>query len=131
MNISRIPVFALAILFAIGCFYAAFGIVSIVAGAVVGYKLWWLELLVAGFCVWLGIKVFGFLEARQIIKPRLESNERAIWRLAYRKGWNLKLVEIVDSTPLDEASALAALQSLVAKAQARLEPDGTWTLLEA
>jgi hypothetical protein len=130
MNTSRLPVLALALLFAAGCYYAAFGAISLLAGALVGYRLWWLELLVAGFCAWFGIVIFGFLERRQLAKPALESNERAIWRLAYRKGWSLKLEEIVNSTLLDEASALEALQSLASKVQAKLEPDGSWTLLD-
>ncbi len=56
--------------------------------------------------------------------------ERAIWRLAYRKGWNLNFKEILANTMLDEPTALNALKSLEQKQQVKLEPDGTWTLLK-
>jgi hypothetical protein len=130
MNPSRFPALALAVLFAIGCFYAAFGTISVLAGAKLGYQLWWLELLIAGFCVWLGLQVFARVQNRQQRNPRADRGERAIWRLAYRKGWKLKLEDILDGTMLDQNSALSALRSLEAKQQAKLESDGTWTLLE-
>ncbi len=130
MNSSRIPALALAVLFAVGCFYAAFGTISVLAGAKLGYQLWWLELLIAAVFVWLGLQVFARVEKRQNINPRADRGERAIWRLAYRKGWKLSFKEILDGTMLDETSALSALKSLEAKHQAHLEPDGTWTLLE-
>lgn len=130
MNLSRIPAFALAILFAVGCYYATFGVISILAGVVIGYKLWWLELVIACFCVWLGLQTFARVENRQQASPRSDRGERAIWRLAYRKGWKLSLEQITQGTMLDEASALQALKSLEEKQQATLEPDGTWTLQE-
>jgi hypothetical protein len=130
MNSSRFPALALSVLFAVGCFYAAFGTISVLAGAKVGYQLWWLELLVAAVCVWLGLKVFARVENRQQANPRADRGERAIWRLAYRKGWKLSVTDILEGTMLDESSALNALRSLEAKQQAKLEPDGTWTLLE-
>ena len=130
MNTSRIPALALAVLFAVGCYYAAFGVISILAGAIVGYKLWWLELLTALLCVWLGLQAFARVENRQRAAPRADRGERAIWRLAYRKAWKLSLEDITRGTMLDEASALAALKLLESKNQARLEPDGTWVLLD-
>ena len=130
MNSSKLPAIALSVLFAVGCFYAAFGTISLVAGAKMGYQLWWLEFLVAAVCVWLGLQVFSRAENRQSLNPRADRGERAIWRLAYRKGWRLKLEEILEGTMLDENSALKALSSLEAKQQAKLEPDGTWTLVE-
>jgi hypothetical protein len=130
MNSSKLPALALSVLFAVGCFYAAFGTISVLAGVKVGYQLWWLELLIAIFCVWLGLQVFARLERRENVNPRADRGERAIWRLAYRKGWKLSLEEIVESTMLDNVSALNALRSLEAKQQAKLESDGTWTLLE-
>jgi hypothetical protein len=130
MNLSRIPAFSLAILFAVGCYYAAFGVISILAGVVVGYKLWWVELLISCVCVWFGLKTFARVENRQQISPRADRGERAIWRLAYRKGWMLSLEDITQGTMLNEVSALAALKSLESKNQAKLEPDGVWTLQE-
>ena len=130
MNLSRIPAFALAILFAVGCYYATFGVISILAGAAVGYKLWWVELLIALLCVWFGLQTFTRVENRQQIAPRADRGERAIWRLAYRKGWKLSLEDITRGTMLNEVSALAALKSLESKNQVKLEPDGTWTLQE-
>jgi hypothetical protein len=130
MNSSRFPALALSVLFAVGCFYAAFGTISVLAGVKVGYQLWWLEFLIAVFCVWIGLQMFSRVERRQNINPRADRGERAIWRLAYRKGWKLSFEDILQGTMLDEASALNALRSLEAKQQARLEPDGTWTLLE-
>jgi hypothetical protein len=130
MNSSRLPALALAVLFAVGCFYAAFGTVSVLAGAKMGYQLWWLELLIAGVSVRLGLQVFARVENRQQNNPRMDRGERAIWRLAYRKGWRLSLEDILTETMLNEQSALHALGSLEAKRQAKLESDGTWTLLE-
>ncbi len=130
MNSSRLPALALAVLFAVGCFYAAFGLVSVVAGAKVGFQLWWFEFLIAAVCVWLGLQLFARVQNRQNINPRADRGERAIWRLAYRKGWKLSLKDILEGTMLNESSALSALRSLEAKQQAKLEPDGTWTLLE-
>jgi hypothetical protein len=130
MNSSRLPAVALAVLFAVGCFYAAFGTISVLAGVKVGYQLWWLELLIAAASVWLGLKLFSRVENRQNGNPRADRGERAIWRLAYRKGWKLSLEDILEGTMLNENSALNALRSLEAKQQAKLEPDGTWTLLE-
>ncbi len=130
MNSRQFPAIALAVLFAVGCFYAAFGTISVLAGAKMGYQLWWLELLIAAVCVWLGLQLFSRIENRQDTNPRADRGERAIWRLAYRKGWKLSLGEILAGTMLDESSALSALKSLEAKHQAKLEPDGTWTLLE-
>jgi hypothetical protein len=130
MNTTRLPALALAVLFAAGCYYAAFGVVSVVAGVLVGYQLWWLELSIALLCVWIGLKVFARVENHQNANPRADRGERAIWRLSYRKGWKLRLEEILEGTLLDENAALAALKSLEAKQQARLEPDGTWTLLD-
>lgn len=130
MNSSKLPALALSVLFAVGCFYAAFGTISVLLGVKTGYQLWWLELLIAIFCVWFGLQIFFRVENRQDINPRADRGERAIWRLAYRKGWTLSLKDILDGTMLDENSALNALKSLEAKQQARLEPDGTWTLIE-
>jgi hypothetical protein len=130
MNTARLPAIALAVLFAVGCYYAAFGVVSILAGVLVGYQLWWLELLFALLCVWFGLKVFARVENHQKLNPRADRGERAIWRLAYRRGWKLKLEDILEGTLLNKNAALTALKSLEAKQQARLEPDGTWTLLE-
>jgi hypothetical protein len=130
MNSSKLPALALAVLFAAGCFYAAFGTISVLAGAKLGYQLWWLELLIAAACVWLGLQVFSRVENRQSVNPRADRGERAIWRLAYRKGWKLSLEDILAGTMLDENSAMNALRSLEAKQQAKLEPDGTWKLFE-
>jgi hypothetical protein len=130
MNSSRLPAIALSVLFAVGCFYAAFGTISVLAGATVGYRLWWLELLIAATCVWLGLQAFARVENRQQRHPRADRGERAVWRLAYRKGWKLSLADILEGTMLDEQAALNALKSLEAKQHAKLESDGTWTLLE-
>jgi hypothetical protein len=131
MNTLRIPAIVLAVLFAVGCYYAAFGVVSVFAGTVIGFKLWWTELLIACSCFWWGLQLFARVENKQRIAPRADRGERAIWRLAYRKGWKLSLEDITRGTMLNEVSALAALKSLESKNQAKLEPDGTWILQES
>lgn len=130
MRNARLPAVALALLFAVGCYYAAFGVVSIAAGVLVGYQLWWLELSIALICLWFGLVIFARVEQRQHTIPRTDRGERAIWRLAYRKGWKLRLEDILEGTLLDETSALAALKALESKQQAKLETDGTWVLLD-
>jgi hypothetical protein len=113
----------------IGFGYATLGLVSLVSSTVWGARLWWLEVTVALIASMLVARGFLGLQNRQTDVPRVDRGERAIWRLSYRRGQVLSLEQIVQETLLDEGSALAALRSLEAQGQARLEDDGRWRLL--
>ncbi len=112
----------------IGFGYATLGVLSIIGTNKLGFALWWLEPLIAVavglICFWLCTKV----ATRQTNSPILSRGERAIWRLAYRRGWELSLEEILQNTMLEQSAALAALQKLEATGQAvQLEPN-RWKL---
>jgi hypothetical protein len=120
----------LAVCVGIGFGYATLGLVSLVSSTVWGARLWWLEVTVALIASMLVARGFLGVQNRQTDVPRVDRGERAIWRLSYRRGQVLSLEQIVQETLLDEGSALAALRSLEAQGQARLENDGRWRLLE-
>jgi hypothetical protein len=119
----------LAVCVGIGFGYATLGLVSLVSSTVWGARLWWLEVTVALIASMLVARSFLGVQNRQTDVPRVDRGERAIWRLSYRRGQVLSLEQIVQETLLDEGSALAALRSLEAQGQARLEDDGRWRLL--
>jgi hypothetical protein len=119
----------LAVCVGIGFGYATLGLVSLVSSTVWGARLWWLEVTVALIASMLVARSFLGVQNRQTGEPRVDRGERAIWRLSYRRGQVLSLEQIVQETLLDEGSALAALRSLEAQGQARLEDDGRWRLL--
>ena len=119
----------LAVCVGVGFGYATLGAVSAVSNTVWGTRLWWLEVMMALIAATLVAWAFVRVQSRQTDLPRLDRGERAIWRLSYRRGLVLSLEQIVQETLLDEGSALAALRSLEAQGQARLEDDGRWRLL--
>ncbi len=63
--------------------------------------------------------LFGRISAAQNNGERLDRAERAIWRLGYRRRKPLLLEDIVRETFLDEATALMALDHLIAKGEVR------------
>ncbi len=65
---------------------------------------------------------------RQNKSPITNRGERAIWRLAYRQGWELSLDQILAETMLEENAALTALHELETKGQAVLIAPKTWKL---
>ena len=110
----------------IGFGYATFGVLSLLR---LGWQLWWLEPLTA-----LVVGVFCFMlcqniAARQNQAPITNRGERAIWRLAYRKGWELSLEQILTETMLSERAARAALGQLELNGQAVQTTTNTWRLL--
>ena len=128
---SSLAPYLIAVCVAVGFGYAAFGVVTALTNILVGARLWVLEVGVGVLAAWATLVWMQRLQTRQTSSPRLDRGERAIWRLSYRRGNLLALEEIVRETLLDEGAALAALRSLEAQGQARLEDDGRWRLLEA
>jgi hypothetical protein len=111
----------------IGFGYATYGVLSLFKLGL-GFVFWWLEPLVA---VVAGMACFwwcGQIATRQSSAPILSRGERAIWRLAYRRGRELSLAQIVSETLLEEKAALEALRSLEAQGQAVQVTDGVWKL---
>jgi hypothetical protein len=111
----------------IGFGYATYGVLSLFKLGL-GVVFWWLEPLVAVVagvgCFW----VCGQIATRQSSTPVLSRGERAIWRLAYRRGHELNLQQIVSETLLEEKAALEALRSLEAQGQAVQVAEGVWKL---
>ncbi len=110
----------------IGFGYATFGVLSLLG---LGWQLWWLEPLTA-----LAVGVFCFMLCQNIAQsqnqaPITTRGERAIWRLAYRKGWELSLEQILTETMLSESAARAALGQLEQSGQAIMTTPNTWRLL--
>ncbi|MFN3265643.1 MAG: hypothetical protein ACK41E_02280 [Deinococcales bacterium] len=112
----------------IGFGYATYGLLSLFKLGL-GFLFWWLEPVVA---ISVGVFCFGLCEkiATRSQAPLLERGERAIWRLAYRRGWELSLGQIVAETLLEESAALRALGALEQKGQAiQIAPD-RWRLVQ-
>ena len=110
----------------IGFGYATFGVLSLLR---LGWQLWWLEPLTA-----LAMGIFCFIlcqniATRQNQAPITNRGERAIWRLAYRKGWELSLEQILTETMLSESAARAALNQLEQSGQAVQTTTNSWRLL--
>ncbi len=120
----------LGLLVGLGFGYAAFGLVTVITNVIVGQQLWWLEWGFALIAAALVAVWFSRLQSRQLVAPRMDRGERAIWRLSYRRGRELSLEQITSGTLLDEVAALSALQSLEAQGQAERLEDGRWRLLE-
>ena len=109
----------------IGFGYATFGVLSLLK---LGWQLWWLEPLTA-----LAVGLFCFMlcqniATRQTLTPITTRGERAIWRLAYRKGWDLSLQQILTETLLSENAARTALHQLEQSGQAIQTSTDTWRL---
>ncbi len=127
---NRLPALAVSAALGVGCGYACLGVLSIVGTNVLGYRLWWLEVLVALAAGVGTYAAFTGTERRQAARPRGDRGTRAIWRLAFRKGFELSLEQIVAETLLDEGSALATLRELEASGQAQALPEGNrWRLI--
>lgn len=112
----------------IGFGYATLGVLSMLGTNRLGWALWWLEPLVA---VLVGLGCFAICQriaTKQHQAPIANRGERAIWRLAYRRGWDLTLEQIVAETMLEEGAALSALRQLEAKGQAVLTAPNRWQL---
>jgi hypothetical protein len=122
MNLAWI---ALSTAVGIGFGYATLGTLSLFK---LGWQLWWLEPLIA---VAVGIGCFVLchkIATGQNKTPIANRGERAIWRLAYRQGWELSLEQILAETMLEENAALTALHELENKGQAVLTAPNTWRL---
>jgi hypothetical protein len=109
----------------IGFGYATFGVLSLLG---LGWQLWWLE---PSMAIIVGISCFMLCQniaSKQNQAPITNRGERAIWRLAYRKGWELSLEQILAETMLSESAAIAALQKLEHQGQAIMTKANTWRL---
>ena len=124
----KLPAIAVSLVLGIGFGYATLGVLSIIGSANLGFRLWWLEWLVGGAAGFGTYLIFSKLEARQTMQPRDDRGERAILRLAYRKGMELSLEEITRETLLDEGAALSALRELEGQGQAVALPGNRWRL---
>ena len=110
----------------IGFGYATLGVLSVLGTTRLGWQLWWLEPSVgigAGLvCLLLCQKAAGQSSQAH------NRGERAIWRLAYRRGWELSLEQILAETMLEESTARATLQDLEQKGQAVPTAPNRWRL---
>ncbi len=131
----KLPAFAVAVALGIGFGYATLGIVSIIGSKLLGmttfgYRLWWLEVLVAVAAGFGAFALFRRIETRQSSSPRLDRGERAILRLAYRNGYELTLEQITNGTLLDQSAALEVLRQLEARGSAMDLGGGRWRLVK-
>lgn len=125
----NLPAFIVSLTLGIGFGYATLGVLSIIGTATLGYRLWWLEVVMALLFGALTFVLFQRIFERQSKRPITNRGERAIWRLAYRRGMEVTLEQIVAETLLDEGSALAALRELEGKGQAVALEGNRWRLL--
>ena len=95
-----------------------------------GYRLWWLEVLVALAAGFGAYALFTRIETRQADRPRIDRGERAILRLAYRNGYELTLEQITSRTLLDQEAALEVLRQLEARGSADDLGGGRWRLVK-
>ncbi len=110
----------------IGFGYATLGILSILGTKQLGWQLWWLEPsvgLAAGLICFMACQKAGDQPSQTH-----DRGERAIWRLAYRRGWELSLEQILAETMLEESTARATLKDLEQKGQAVPTAPNTWRL---
>lgn len=132
---QRIPAIAVSVALGIGFGYACLGILSIIGSRVLGmttfgYRLWWLELLVAVAAGIGAYALFTRIETRQTDTPRSDRGERAILRLAYRNGYELTVDQITSRTLLDQSAALEVLKQLEARGSAADLGGGRWRLVK-
>jgi hypothetical protein len=125
----NIPALAISVCIGIGFGYATLGVLSIIGTNVLGFRLWWLEVLMALSFGTLAFGVFNRAFSRQSERPIPNRGERAIWRLAFRRGMELSFEQIVAETMLDEGAALQALRELEAKGQAQALEGNRWRLV--
>ncbi len=112
----------------IGFGYATLGTLSIIGSTRLGLTFWWLEPLIAIVVGILSFTLCQKVATQQQNQPITHRGERAIWRLAYRKGWEVTLEQILQETMLEESAALTALQELERKGQAKLLESNRWLL---
>ena len=132
---QRIPAIAVSIALGIGFGYACLGVLSIIGSKLLGmttfgYRLWWLELLVAVAAGFGAYALFTRIETRQSDTPRSDRGERAILRLAYRNGYELTVEQITSGTLLDQSAALEVLRQLEARGSAADLGGGRWRLVK-
>ena len=132
---QRIPAIAVSVALGIGFGYATLGILSIIGSRLLGmttfgYRLWWLEVLVAVAAGFGAFLLFRRIETRQTDSPRIDRGERAILRLAYRNGFELTLEQITSATLLDQSAALEVLRQLEARGSAMDLGGGRWRLVK-
>ncbi len=110
----------------IGFGYATLGVLSLLGTTQLGWQLWWLEPSVG---LGAGLVCFAICQ-KAAGQPSQAHNrgERAIWRLAYRRGWELSLEQILAETMLEESAARSTLQNLEQKGQAVLTAPNKWRL---
>jgi hypothetical protein len=125
----KLPALAVSAAFGIGFGYATLGVLSIIGTNVLGYQLWWLEVLIAVIAGLITFRIFRGIVERQSQAPRADSDRRAIWRLSYRKGAELTLEQIVRETMLEEGTALRALRELERDGQAECLGENRWRLV--
>ena len=131
----RIPAIAVSVALGIGFGYACLGVLSIIGSRLLGmttfgYRLWWLEVLVALAAGIGAFTLFTRIEVRQSSSPRLDRGERAILRLAYRNGYVLTMEQITSRTLLDQSAALEVLRQLEARGSAKDLGGGRWRLVK-
>ncbi len=125
----NIPALAVSIGLGIGFGYATLGVLSIIGTNLLGYRLWWLEVLIGVIVAVLVVRGFSKISSNQTLAPRAQSDQRAIWRLAYRKGSELSLDQIVRDTMLNEGTALTALRHLEQRGEAEFLGENRWRLI--
>ena len=129
------PAIAVSVALGIGFGYATLGVLSIIGSRVLGmttfgFRLWWLEVLVALLAGFAAFALFTRIESRQASSPRLDRGERAVLRLAYRSGMELSLEQITNGTLLDQSAALEVLKQLEARGAATDLGGGRWRLVK-
>ncbi len=132
---QRIPAIAVSIALGIGFGYACLGVLSIIGSRLLGmttfgFRLWWLEVLVAVAAGFGAFLLFRRIETRQTDSPRSDRGERAILRLAYRNGNELTVEQITNATLLDQSAALEVLKQLEARGSAADLGGGRWRLVK-
>lgn len=129
MNAPVLPRWLLVAPVTLAFWFAAFGLVSMAAGPREGLALWPLEVL-AGLAAGLAaFMLFGRVQSHAAGDPRPGTAERAVQRLAYRRGRELSVALVAQETFLDELTAAQTLQGMVRSGAAEALPDGRYRIL--
>ncbi len=118
----------LAVCVGMGFGYAAFGMVSIFTNAYVGARSVFLEIAVAIAAATLALVLLIRLRNATDGLSGMQRAERAIWRLAHRRGGVVSLHDIEQNTLLDNGAAQTVLKSLAEKNEATQLADGRWKI---
>jgi hypothetical protein len=116
---------------ALGFSYAAYLVAVAFGGLALGYRLWPLEYAVAaavGYGVFL---LAARVEEKHESGLRPDLAQRAIERLAYRRGNVVTVESVARETLLDEPGALHALERMVSAGAAERHGDGEYRILAA